>query len=111
MGCGAGFEYVAVTPNGDLYPCHQFLEDKEYKLGNVYTGIERKDITKKFKHTTIYSKEECKECWARMFCSGGCMANAFHKTGDINGVYDFGCKVFKKRLECAIGIQVTKLLG
>ena len=110
LGCGAGFEYVAVTPNGDLYPCHQFLEDKEYKLGNVYTGIERKDITEKFKHTTIYSKEECKKCWARMFCSGGCMANAFHKTGDINGVYDFGCKVFKKRLECAIGIQVAKLL-
>lgn len=111
IGCGAGFEYVAVIPNGDLYPCHQFLEDHEYKLGNVYTGIKRKDICERFKNTTIYSKEDCKKCWARMFCSGGCMANAFHKTGDINGIYDFGCKVFKKRLECAIGIQVTKSLS
>lgn len=110
IGCGAGFEYVAVTPQGDLYPCHQFLDDKDYLLGNIYDGIKRKDICDRFKNTTLYSKQECKECWARMFCAGGCMANAYHKSGDINGIYEFGCKLFKKRLECAIGIQVTDSL-
>ncbi|WP_330586548.1 SPASM domain-containing protein [Aminipila terrae] len=110
-GCGVGTEYLAVTPEGDLYPCHQFVGDDHFLLGNVFEGIKNSSVCDEFKSCNIYSHEECKDCFARMYCSGGCAANAYHTTGSIEGVYDFGCELHKKRIECAIMIQVAERFG
>ncbi len=107
-GCGSGTEYMAVTAWGDLYPCHQFVNDPEYKLGNVFDGVDRHDLVDTFKECNVYSRPECKECWARMYCAGGCSANALHATGDIKGVYEYGCKLFRKRMECALMMKVAE---
>ncbi len=107
-GCGAGTEYLAVTPWGDLYPCHQFVGQEEYCLGNVTDGITRKDIVADFAACNVYTKESCKNCFAKYYCSGGCMANSQHFTGNINGTYEIGCTLQKKRFECAIMLQAVE---
>ena len=107
-GCGSGTEYMAVTAWGDLYPCHQFVNDPEYKLGNIWDGVQHENIRDEFKECNVYSRPECKECWARMYCAGGCAANALHATGDIHGVYEYGCKLFRKRMECALMMKVAE---
>ena len=101
-GCGSGTEYMAVTPWGDLYPCHQFVGDEKYKLGDIWKGVTNDKIQNEFLSCNVYEREECKNCWARLYCSGGCAANAYHSTGNIKGVYEYGCELFKKRMECAI---------
>ena len=107
-GCGSGTEYMAVTPWGELFPCHQFVGDEKYSLGNIFDGIKNKEVVNKFKNCNAYARKECANCWAKLYCSGGCAANAYHASGDITGVYDYGCKLFKKRMECAIMMQVAK---
>lgn len=107
-GCGSGTEYMAVTPWGDLYPCHQFVGDADYKLGDIWTGVTNTAIQDQFKLCNAVARPECKDCWARLYCSGGCAANAYHATGHIQGVYEQGCQLFKKRMECAIMIQVAR---
>ena len=107
-GCGSGTEYMAVTAWGDLYPCHQFVNDPEYKLGDIWNGVQHEDIRDAFKECNVYSRPECRECWARMYCAGGCAANALHATGDIHGVYEYGCKLFRKRMECALMMKVAE---
>ena len=107
-GCGSGTEYMAVTPWGDLYPCHQFVGDEKYKLGDIYSGVTNKEIQDKLKFCNAYAREQCKDCWAKLYCSGGCAANSYHATGDITGVYEYGCELFKKRIECAIMIKVAE---
>lgn len=109
-GCGSGTEYLAVTPWGELFPCHQFVGDEKYSMGNIYDGVTNTKMRDRFKKCNVYSRPECADCWAKLYCSGGCAANAYHATGDILGVYDYGCKLFKKRMECAIMIQVDKAL-
>ena len=109
-GCGSGTEYLAVTPNGDFYPCHQFVGDKKFLMGNVDEGITNTSLRDEFKLCNVYSRKECKDCWAKLYCSGGCSANSYHTTGSINGVYDYGCKLFKKRIECAIMIKVVEAM-
>lgn len=110
-GCGSGTEYLAVTPSGDLYPCHQFVGNKDYLMGDIWKGVQRTDISDKFKRCNAYSRPECEKCWARLYCSGGCAANAYNATGDINGVYEYGCDLFKKRIECAIMLKVDEQLS
>lgn len=107
-GCGSGTEYLAVTPWGELYPCHQFVGDPKYSLGNVWTGITRKEVQDEFRSCNAYARKECKNCWAKLYCSGGCAANSYHATGSINGVYEYGCELFKKRIECAVMIKVAE---
>ena len=107
-GCGSGTEYMAVTPWGDLYPCHQFVGDDKYLLGNIWDGVTNKDAQNEFKLCNAYAREECRDCWAKLYCSGGCAANSYHSTGSITGVYEYGCKLFKKRIECAIMMQTAK---
>lgn len=107
-GCGSGTEYMAVTPWGDLYPCHQFVGEEKFKLGNVFDGVTNNDVRENFRRCNVYARPECNDCWAKLYCSGGCAANAYHATGDITGVYKYGCELFKKRMECAIMIQVAK---
>ncbi len=107
-GCGSGTEYFAVTPWGDLYPCHQFVGDEKYCVGNIFDGITNKEIVNEFKMCNAYARKECKDCWARLYCSGGCAANAYHATGSVRGVYEQGCALFKKRMECAIMIKVAE---
>ena len=103
-GCGAGSEYMAVTPEGDLYPCHQFVGNDDFKLGDVFNGVINSDIREKFKQSNVFSKEECKTCWARFYYSGGCHANAYNTNKDITKPYKIGCEMEKKRIECAISI-------
>lgn len=110
-GCGSGTEYMAVTPWGDLYPCHQFVGDEKYKLGNIYDGVTNKEAQQEFADCNLYAREECRSCWARLYCSGGCAANAYHKTGSVRGVYEEGCELFKKRMECAIALAVIRETG
>ena len=110
-GCGSGTEYMAVTPWGDLYPCHQFVGDEKFKLGDIFNGVNNKEIIDEFLACNVYARKDCKDCWAKLYCSGGCAANAYHATGKITGVYDYGCKLFKKRMECAIMVQVARILG
>lgn len=110
-GCGSGTEYLAVTPTGELYPCHQFVGNKDYLMGDIWQGVNRLDIRDKFKQCNAYSRPECENCWARLYCSGGCAANAYNATGDINGVYGYGCDLFKKRIECAIMLKVDEQLN
>ena len=106
-GCGSGTEYLAVTPWGELFPCHQFVGDSRYSMGNVWDGVTNTALRDQFKLCNAYTRKECQSCWARLYCSGGCAANAYHATGSINGVYDYGCQLFRKRIECAIMIQAA----
>ena len=107
-GCGSGTEYMAVTPWGDLYPCHQFVGDEKFRLGDVWNGVNNVEMTDEFRACNVYSRQECRECWARLYCSGGCAANAYHASGSVNGIYEKGCELFKKRMECAIWLEVMK---
>ena len=109
-GCGSGTEYMAVTPWGELYPCHQFVGDEKYKLGDIWKGVTNTSIQQEFADCNVYAREECRDCWARLYCSGGCAANAYHATGSVRGVYEKGCELFKKRMECAIMLAVSKEL-
>ncbi|MGN0642954.1 MAG: thioether cross-link-forming SCIFF peptide maturase [Huintestinicola sp.] len=109
-GCGSGNEYVAVTPDGDIYPCHQFVGVKEYLMGNIHTGEFNTDIKKEFAGAHIYSKPDCKKCWAKFYCSGGCNANNFIYTGDIHTSHKLSCEIEKKRLECAIMIKAAEAM-
>ena len=104
-GCGAGFEYVAITPQGEVYPCHQFVGKEEFKLGDIYDDTYDAELGKKFKKAHIYNKPKCRECWARFYCSGGCQSNNFAFNGDMNITYEIGCKMQKKRIECAIALK------
>ena len=106
-GCGSGTEYLAVTPWGDLYPCHQFVGNEKFLMGNVDTGVVNTDIRDEFKTCNVYAKPGCKDCFARFYCSGGCSANAYNFSGSINGAYDIGCEMQKKRIECAIMIKAA----
>ena len=106
-GCGSGTEYLAVTPWGDLYPCHQFVGQEEFLLGNVDEGIVNTAVRDEFKACNVYAKEACKDCFARFYCSGGCAANAWNFSGSITGAYDIGCEMQKKRIECALMIQAA----
>ena len=108
-GCGSGTEYMAVTPWGDLYPCHQFVGEDKYKLGNIWDGVTNTEAQNEFACCNVYSREECRDCWARLYCSGGCAANAYHATGSVKGVYKYGCELFRKRMECAIMVQVAEM--
>jgi len=110
-GCGSGTEYLAVTPWGDLYPCHQFVGNEDFLLGNVDTGITRTDIVDDFKKCNVYSREDCKDCFAKFYCSGGCAANSYNFTGDINNTYKIGCEMQRKRVECSIMIKAAKALS
>ena len=107
-GCGSGTEYMAVTPWGDLYPCHQFVGDEAYKLGDLWNGVTNTELRDEFKLCNAYARPDCKDCWAKLYCSGGCAANAYHATGSIRGVYEYGCDLFKKRIECAIMAKVAE---
>ena len=106
-GCGSGTEYLAVTPWGDLYPCHQFVGNEDFILGNVDKGVVRNDITDEFKNCNVYSKKECSDCFARFYCSGGCGANAYNFNNKIDSVYEVGCKIQQKRIECALMIKAA----
>ena len=106
-GCGSGTEYLAVTPWGDLYPCHQFVGKDEFLLGNVEEGVLRKDLVQEFKSCNVYAKENCKKCFAKVYCSGGCAANSYNFHSHINDTYDLGCVLQKKRIECAIMMKAA----
>ena len=106
-GCGSGTEYLAVTPWGDLYPCHQFVGNEEFLMGNVEEGIVRTDIRDCFKECNVYAKDKCKKCFAKFYCSGGCAANSYNFHGSINDAYDIGCELQRKRVECAIMIKAA----
>ena len=107
-GCGSGTEYMAVTPTGDLYPCHQFVGNEDFKLGNIWEGVTNTARREEFKACNVYSRPECADCWAKLYCSGGCAANAFHAMGSIQGIYAQGCELFRKRMECAIFLEIAK---
>ena len=106
-GCGSGTEYLAVTPWGDFYPCHQFVGKEEFLMGNVDEGITRTDIRDEFKTCNVYAKEKCRNCFAKFYCSGGCAANSYNFHGNINDAYDLGCELQRKRIECAIMIKAA----
>ncbi len=110
-GCGSGTEYMAVTPTGELYPCHQFVGEEKFRLGDIWNGVTNTSIQNEFAECNVYSREECRSCWARLYCSGGCAANAYHSTGSVRGVYKYGCELFKKRMECAIMVAVARAFG
>jgi len=110
-GCGSGTEYMAVTPWGDLYPCHQFVGEEEYKLGDVWNGVTNDALRENFRACNSYARKECADCWAKLYCSGGCAANAYHATGSILGVYEDGCELFRKRIECAIMMKAAEETG
>ena len=110
-GCGAGHEYLAVAADGDLYPCHQFVGNKDFLMGNVYEGKLDEKIRKYFEDSNIYTKDKCRNCFAKFYCSGGCSANAFNFNGDINKPYELACEMEKKRVECAIAVEAAKKLG
>ena len=109
-GCGSGTEYMAVTPWGDLYPCHQFVGEEKFKLGNVWDGVTNDAVRDEFAACNVYSRPECRDCWAKLYCSGGCAANAYHATGSVQGVYAHGCDLFRKRMECAIMLEAAKTM-
>ena len=110
-GCGSGTEYMAVTPWGDLYPCHQFVGDDKFKLGDIWQGVTNTETQAEFAACNVYAHPECGNCWARLYCSGGCAANAYHATGSVTGVYEYGCKLFRKRMECASMVAIARALG
>ena len=109
-GCGSGTEYLAVTPQGELYPCHQFVGDEKYIMGDIFTGINNTALREKFASVNAYTRPDCEYCWAKLYCAGGCAANAYHSSGDISGVYEYGCELFKKRIECAIMVKAAEAL-
>ena len=111
-GCGSGTEYMAVTPKGELYPCHQFVGEERFRMGDVFGGVDAQGekIRAEFKRCNAYSKPECEDCWARLYCSGGCAANGWHSTGDVNGVYAYGCDLFRCRMECALAVKASEAL-
>jgi len=106
-GCGSGGEYLSVTPWGDIYPCHQFVGEEKFLMGNVFDGIKDKSISAEFAGCNVYSKPECRDCFAKFYCSGGCAANSYHATGSLNGNYTFGCELQRKRIECSIMIKAA----
>ena len=108
-GCGSGTEYMAVTPWGDLYPCHQFVGEEKFLLGNVWDGVTNREIQREFAACNVYARPECKDCWAKMYCSGGCAANAYHASGSVRGIYPYGCDLFRKRMECAIMLEAARM--
>lgn len=108
VGCGSGTEYLAVTPTGDLYPCHQFVGQEQFKMGTVYTGVEKTEIRKDFEQCNVYNKPVCQNCWAKFYCSGGCVANSFNSHEDLITPYEIGCEMQKKRIECAIMIKALE---
>ena len=107
-GCGSGTEYLAVTPWGDLYPCHQFVGEEKFLMGNVWDGVKRSDLCDEFKNCNVYAKEKCQDCFAKFYCSGGCAANSYNFHGSINDVYDLGCELQRKRVECAIMLKAAE---
>ena len=107
-GCGSGTEYMAVTPWGDLYPCHQFVGEEKYKLGDIVNGITNEALRDEFRQCNAYSRSECRDCWAKLYCSGGCAANAYHASGSIRGIYEPGCELFRKRIECAVMMRIAE---
>lgn len=110
-GCGSGTEYLAVTPTGELYPCHQFVGDKDYIMGTLDEGVKRSDLVEDFKKCNCYSRKSCHDCWAKLYCAGGCSANSLHACGDLLGVYDLSCRLFKKRMECAIVLKIAESMA
>ena len=110
-GCGSGTEYMAVTPWGDLYPCHQFVGDEKFKLGDIWNGVTNKECQCEFAGCNVYARPDCADCWAKLYCSGGCAANAYHATGSVKGVYKSGCELFRKRMECAIMVEIARTLA
>ena len=111
VGCGSGTEYLAVTPEGDLFPCHQFVGQDEYKMGSVFDGVLRKDIRQNFESINVYSKPACKSCWAKFYCSGGCAASSNNMHNDLITPYEIGCEMQKKRTECSIMMKVYEALN
>ncbi len=107
-GCGSGTEYMAVTPWGDLYPCHQFVGEEKFKLGDIWNGVTNTEIQCDFANCNVYARPECRDCWAKLYCSGGCAANAYHSTGSVTGIYKYGCELFRKRMECAIMVAIAR---
>ena len=107
-GCGVGTEYMAVTSTGELYPCHQFVGDEKYLLGNIYDGVTNETVMEEFLTCNVYEKKECLDCFAKLYCSGGCVANAYHACGSINAIYPLGCELHRKRIECAIMMKVAE---
>ena len=107
-GCGSGTEYMAVTPWGDLYPCHQFVGDEKFLLGNIWDGVKNTEIQNEFADCNVYARPDCADCWAKLYCSGGCAANAYHATGSVRGIYKSGCELFRKRMECAIMVAISR---
>ncbi len=110
-GCGSGTEYMAVTPWGDLYPCHQFVGEEKFKLGDIWQGVTNTEIQQEFASCNVYARPDCHDCWAKLYCSGGCAANAYHSTGKVTGVYKYGCELFRKRMECAIMVAIARAFG
>ncbi len=110
-GCGSGTEYLAVTPWGELFPCHQFVGDPAYSMGDIWKGVTNTALRDEFKLCNAYSRPDCADCWARLYCGGGCAANAYHAAGAISGTYEYGCRLFKKRMECAIMVKVAEAMG
>ena len=108
-GCGSGTEYLAVTPWGELFPCHQFVGDDKYSMGDIWEGVTNTAMRDRFACCNAYSRPGCADCWAKLYCAGGCAANAYHATGDIAGVYEYGCDLFRKRIECALMIKVAEM--
>lgn len=110
-GCGSGTEYMAVTPWGDLYPCHQFVGEEKFKLGDIWNGVTNSEIQSEFASCNVYARLDCRDCWAKLYCSGGCAANAYHSTGTVTGIYKYGCELFRKRMECAIMVEIARKLS
>ena len=110
-GCGSGNEYSAISPDGDIYPCHQFVGIEKFHMGNIHEGTFDLDIKKEFAGSHVYSKPECKKCWAKFYCSGGCNANNYQYEGDIRKAHKISCELEKKRLECAIMLKAMRMYG
>jgi uncharacterized protein len=110
-GCGSGTEYLAVTPSGDLYPCHQLVDDPDFLMGNLWDGLVRTDLQETFSRCNVLSRPECEACWARYYCAGGCAANAYHVSGDLLGIDAYGCELFRKRMECALMLKAAEAMA
>ncbi len=110
-GCGSGTEYMAVTPTGELYPCHQFVGEEAFRLGDIWNGVTNRKCQGEFAACNVYARPDCADCWAKLYCSGGCAANAYHSTGSVTGVYKYGCELFRKRMECAIMVEIARTLA